>query len=148
MICKIWWIFSKKNCKKISWIYCRKLNLLQIWTCWIGLQKMRQQHFVDEPTFDFHQHIRRTYTETSYFHPRSEKKGGFMHPLGQWEKGSLLESSSALVLRLSIVLHFRSYKCDSCWWPKCEWDLTIEPDCEKNYYFTWKNYPLGLLLFE
>lgn len=108
---------------------------------------MRQQHFVLEPTFDFHQHIR-TYTQTSYLHPRSKKNGGFMEPLGQWEKGSLLKSSSAPVLHLSIVLHFRSYKCDSCWWPKCEWDLTIEPDCEKNYYFTWKNYPLGLLLFK
>lgn len=110
----------------------------------LAYKKMRQQNFVLEPTFDFHQRIR-TYTETSLFTSKKlKKRGDLWEPLGQWEKCSLLVSSSALVLHLSIVLHFRSYKCDSCWWPKCEWDLlTIEPNCEKNYYFTWKNYPLG-----
>ncbi len=141
--------FFQKNCKKISWIYCRIFLIY----CKFGLVKLAYKKW-DNNTLYLNPllisiNIKAGHIPRHHIYiQKAKKKGGFMQPLGQWEKGSLLESLSALVLCLSIVLHFRSYKCDSCWWPKCEWELTIETNCEKNYYFTWKNYPLGLLLFE
>jgi hypothetical protein len=33
-----------------------------------------------------------------------------------------LSSLSTPFLHLSTILQFRSYTCDSCWWPKCEQD--------------------------